>query len=73
MKASVDGKHHAEFRGETAEMDANRHAMDLASKRKLTADVKFDLHTDERFREFQHEGQWYRKHPGDNFHSPMGS
>lgn len=71
---TVDGKHHKEFRGETAEMDANRHAMDLASKRRLLAnniDVTRTGH--EQFKDIQHEGMWYRQHPGDDFHSPMGN
>jgi hypothetical protein len=70
----VDGKHHKEFRGETAEMDANRHAMDLANKRRLLAnniDVTSTGH--EQFRDIQHEGMWYRQHAGDAFHSPMGN
>lgn len=72
---TVDGKHHKEFRGETAEMDANRHAMDLASKRRLTTKSDLDITRSghEQFKDVQHNGQWYRQHPGDEFHSPMGS
>jgi len=71
---TVDGKHHAEFRGETAEMDANRHAMNLATKRRLAArDLDVTRSGHEQFKDVQHEGIWYRQHPGDEFHSPMGS
>lgn len=72
---TVDGKHHAEFRGETAEMDANRHAMDLASKRRLTGKGNTVVTREgyEVDRDLKLEGQWYRQHPGDQFHSPMGS
>ncbi len=71
---TVDGHHHKEFRGETAEMDANRHAMDLAMRRRLGADsgtVTRSGH--ELYKDVQHEGFWYRQHEGDDFHSPMGS
>ena len=72
---TVDGKHHKEFRGETAEMDANRHAMDLANNRRLTTKSDLDVTRSghEQYKDVQHNGQWYRQHPGDEFHSPMGS
>ncbi len=71
---TVDGKHHKEFRGETAAMDANRHAMDLAMKRRTSAHYRDVTPSGyEQFKDVQHEGFWYRQHPGDEFHSPMGS
>ena len=70
---TVDGKHHKEFRGETAEMDAQRHVLDLVNKRRLVAkDIDVTRSGHEQFKDVQHEGVWYRQHPGDEFHSPMG-
>lgn len=71
---TVDGKHHAEFRGERAEMDAERHVRDLSNKRRLVArDIDVTQTGHEQFKDVQHKGQWYRQHPGDEFHSPMGN